>query len=97
LKDLIGADHISLRIMRGSILENEEYCGKEGNLVLYGLPFIGKGGNRDLQEYYKKVRSGQNDIQVRTTCSNESTLQARKKNKEWRLSLSEGVPGVLTF
>lgn len=51
--------------MRGSILENEKYCSKEGDLILYGLPFIGKGGSHDLQIFYKKVRAGENDVQVR--------------------------------
>jgi len=50
--------------MRGSILQNERYCSKEGELVHFGLPFIGKGGRRDLQVYYEKVKDGASDLDL---------------------------------
>jgi len=50
--------------MRGSILQNERYCSKEGQYMHCGLAFIGKGGSHALQVYYHKVKAGENDLQV---------------------------------
>lgn len=64
LKELFDMPWLHLEIMKGSILQNERYCSKEGHLVHYGLPFIGKGGRRDAQVYYEKVRTGANDLEL---------------------------------
>lgn len=48
--------------MKGSILQNQVYCSKQGELVHFGLPFIGKGGRRDLQVYYDLVKTGADDL-----------------------------------
>lgn len=64
LKKEIGFNHLSLRIMRGSVLQNEIYCSKEGKLVHFGLAFIGKGGRRDAQIFYEKIKSGANDLDL---------------------------------
>lgn len=61
---LIGYSHIHLEIMKGSILENERYCQKEGDFSKLGLPFIGKGGNRNIQEFHKLIKEGKSDIQL---------------------------------
>lgn len=50
--------------MRGSIKENELYCSKDGIYTTFGLPFIGKGGRRDLQEYYEMVKEGKSDREL---------------------------------
>lgn len=60
----IGIPHLQLEVMRGSIVQNERYCAKEGEYVHFGLSFVGKGARRDLQIFYEKVKEGANDVQL---------------------------------
>jgi len=105
LKAAIGFNHIRLASMKGSILQNEIYCSKEGQLVHFGLPFIGKGGRRDLQVFYDLVRTGANDIALadhdfgtfaRTLKATDRVRLAMKparRTTSRQLVLLVGVPG----
>lgn len=64
LKKLLGYPWIHLQSMRGSITQNEDYCSKEATLTKIGLPFIGKGGNRNVQEIYEMTKAGKSDIEL---------------------------------
>jgi len=64
IKAELGAPHLHLEIMRGSILENEIYCSKDGAYSHFGPAFLGKGARSDLQDYYQQVRLGKNDLEL---------------------------------
>jgi hypothetical protein len=77
--------------MKGSILQNERYCSKEGLLVHFGLPFIGKGGRRDLQVYFDKVRAGETDLQL---AQHDFGMFARTLKATDRIRLATKPPRV---
>lgn len=75
--------------MKGSILQNEIYCSKQGELVHFGLPFIGKGGRRDLQVYYDLVKTGKSDLEL---CDHDFGTFARTLKATDRVRLAIKPP-----
>lgn len=58
LKNQDGFYRAHFKIMRGSFLENEAYCSKQGKLVEFGEPPVGKGGRTDRNEIYNHLKKG---------------------------------------
>lgn len=50
--------------MIGTFAQNEDYCSKQSRLHHYGVPFQGKGGRTDRNEYYALLKSGKSDLEL---------------------------------
>jgi len=64
MKKLNGLERATFLAMRGSFAENELYCSKEGILVHFGVPFVGKGGRTDRNEVFAMLQEGKTDYQI---------------------------------
>ncbi len=63
LKKIIGSDKIHIETCKGSVEQNELYCGKDGNFVSHGT-YVTQGTRTDLNNLKKIIDDGGDILDV---------------------------------
>jgi len=97
LQRLDPLDRAHLEGMRGNIKQNEKYCSKAGDLIVFGDGFVEPGQRRDIQQIYQSVRDGKTDLEL---MAEDFGTYARLQRAIARLRLllkpvRDGYPNVL--
>lgn len=81
LKNLL-CSRIHLEIARGTAQENLEYCSKEEEPQIFGVPFVPHQGSRtDLESVRAMIQDGSTDLEI----ANEYFSQWTRYNRSFRL------------
>lgn len=59
----LGLKDCHFEVMRGSVQDNEKYCGKDGEYSQLG-EFTKKGERVDIAEFYKELKEGKSDCDL---------------------------------